>query len=101
MANYHLTHKAIEDLSNIWEYTVEVWSEQQADKYYNLIIDSFTRILENPLLLGLKYDEVYPGLFGLKVKKHIVFYQLFSNQDILIIRILHESMDYKRHFAKS
>lgn len=51
MANYHLTHKAIEDLSNIWEYTVEVWSEQQADKYYNLIIDSFTRILENPLLL--------------------------------------------------
>nr|MBR2109993.1 type II toxin-antitoxin system RelE/ParE family toxin [Alistipes sp.] len=33
MAKYHLTNKAVEDLSNIWEYTVDTWSERQADDY--------------------------------------------------------------------
>ena len=36
MAKYFLTHKAVDDLSKIWEYTYEVWSENQADKYYQL-----------------------------------------------------------------
>lgn len=30
MAKYELTNKAIEDLTVIWEYTIEKWSEQQA-----------------------------------------------------------------------
>lgn len=34
MCNYFLTKKAIEDLSKIWDYIFEVWSESQADKYY-------------------------------------------------------------------
>ena len=33
MAKYHLTNKAVDDLSEIWDYTYEVWSENQADKY--------------------------------------------------------------------
>lgn len=44
MANYHLTNKAVEDLTNIWEYTVDMWSEQQADNYYNTLINSFHKI---------------------------------------------------------
>lgn len=63
MASYHLTHKAVEDITNIWGYTVNIWSEQQAEKYYNLLINSFTRILENPFI-GIKYEEVLLGLFG-------------------------------------
>ena len=31
MAKYHLTNKALEDLTNIWEYRVDTWSERQAD----------------------------------------------------------------------
>ncbi len=38
MAKYKLTNKAVEDLSKIWDYTFEVWSEQQADKYYDGLI---------------------------------------------------------------
>lgn len=40
MFNYKLTNKAVEDLEKIWDYTFEKWSEQQADKYYALLIDS-------------------------------------------------------------
>ena len=35
MAKYHFTRKAIEDLNGIWHYTANVWSEEQADFYYN------------------------------------------------------------------
>lgn len=38
MAEYKLTNKAVEDLSKIWNYTFEVWSEKQVDKYYNSLI---------------------------------------------------------------
>ena len=38
MANYFFSKKAVEDLSEIWNYTYDAWSESQADKYYNLLI---------------------------------------------------------------
>ncbi|MDP9954950.1 plasmid stabilization system protein ParE [Epilithonimonas hungarica] len=34
MAKYLFTKKAVDDLSEIYEYTYEFWSENQADKYY-------------------------------------------------------------------
>ena len=37
MAKYHFTNKALDDLIDIWDYTVEEWSQNQAEKYYNLI----------------------------------------------------------------
>ena len=39
MAKYYFTKKAIEDLNSIWNYTINVWSEQQADVYYRMIIE--------------------------------------------------------------
>ena len=95
MAKYHLTNKAVEDLSDIWEYTVDTWSERQADDYYNMLIASFQRITENPQLFGLKYEEIAEGLHGYRANKHIIFYRILADEDILIIRILHQRMDLK------
>lgn len=39
MANYILTNKAVEDLTKIWDYTYEVWCENQTDKYYNELLE--------------------------------------------------------------
>ena len=50
MAEYKLTNKAVEDLSKIWEYTFKVWSEKQADKYYDRLIASCQEIANNPEL---------------------------------------------------
>lgn len=95
MAKYHLTNKAVEDLTNIWEYTIETWSEPQADNYYNMLIASCQKITENPRLLGLKYEEIADGLLGYRANKHIIFYRILTNEDILVIRILHQRMDLK------
>ncbi len=94
MAKYFLTKKAVVDLTNIWNYTLEKWSEQQADDYYNDLIESFEEIIKSPFL-GKKYENIFSGLKGLRVNKHIVFYREISKENIEIIRILHGSMDLK------
>ncbi|MFN0050272.1 MAG: type II toxin-antitoxin system RelE/ParE family toxin [Cytophagales bacterium] len=94
MPNYKLTKKAVEDLQNIWEYTFDTWSEQQADNYYDFLLNNCKDIANNPDL-GKSYSSVKDGLFGFKSNKHIIFYRKFVNQPIEITRILHERMDLK------
>ncbi len=94
MAKYFLTNKAVEDLSAIWEYTYESWSERQADKYHEMLTSSFQEILEHPEV-GKSYPEIDTSVMGLRVGKHIVFYRIVPSSDIEILRILHQRMDLK------
>lgn len=94
MASYKLTNKAVEDLTNIWEYTTEEWSEQQADRYYNLLLSMCQEIANQPEL-GKKYEGITNDLLGLKAENHIIFYRKQKNKTIEITRILHGRMDLK------
>lgn len=97
MVKYYLTNKAVDDLATIWDYTYDEWSESQADKYYLLLLNSCQEIAENPSL-GKKYDNVTEKLLGFKSNQHIIFYQIISNREVEIIRILHVRMDLKSKF---
>jgi len=99
MAKYELTHKAVEDLTRIWEYTTEKWSEQQADSYYSLLLASCQDIANIPGL-GKNYDDITKDLFGLKTSRHIIFYRKRINQPIEITRILHGQMDLKNRITE-
>ena len=94
MAKYRITNKAIQDLEDIWNYTVETWSEKQADLYYEMLISFFKYIADNPAC-GKSYDEISDDLSGFVAKKHVIFYKLASHGEIEIVRILHGSMDLK------
>jgi toxin ParE1/3/4 len=48
MAKYDITKEAREDLFRIWEYTVDTWSEDQADNYFTTIISALERIASAP-----------------------------------------------------
>ncbi len=93
MANFFLTNKAVQDLEDIWDYTVETWSEKQAETYYGLIIDSCHQLVEEPMR-GKLYEVVDKNIMGYKTGEHIIFYRIVSN-DIEIVRILHKMMDLK------
>lgn len=71
MAKYRLTNKAVKDLSDIWNYTVEKWSENQADKYYDKLLEHCQNAADKPEL-GKTYDQVTINLLGIKVNKHII-----------------------------
>jgi len=94
MANYILTNKAVDDLSDIWNYTYDVWSEKQADKYYNMLLE-FWKELANKPSLGKSYNEVGNDIFGFKAIHHIIFYKSLEKGQIQIVRILHNRMDLK------
>lgn len=99
MAKYELTNKAVEDLSNIWEYTLHKWSEKQADRYYKHLLERCQDIAEQPDL-GKNYTGITNDLFGLKTNKHIIFYRKRVDQPIEITRILHGQMDLKKRVTE-
>ena len=97
MAKFHLSNKAVEDLDSIWLYTLETWSEDQADIYYHELVKSCQKIANRPTYLDKEYHEIMPGLYGHHIYKHLIFYILVED-GVEIVRILHERMDFARHF---
>ncbi len=97
MAKYYLTNKAVEDLTDVWNYTFEQWSEQQADKYYQLLLDTCREIAENPDL-GKNYEGITHNLLGSRTNRHIIFYRRIDSALVEITRILHGRMDLKVRF---
>ena len=99
MPEYKLTNKAVTDLSKIWEYTFDLWSEKQADKYYDGLISNCQEIADNPDL-GRTYEGISKQLLGMKANRHIIFYRTMNEDCVEITRILHERMDLKKRITK-
>jgi len=89
--SYVISKKAVADLEEIWLYTVEKWSVEQADRYYNLIFDEINYICKNSNA-GKSMEDVRKGYHASKVKYHLIYYRVV-NDTIEVIRILHERMD--------
>ena len=94
MAGYTFTNKAVEDLTNIWKYTVSKWSEDQADIYYKMLFETCEEVAKKPDL-GRDYSIISEFLLGIKSGRHIIFYQKSTEDQIVVLRILHEQMDLK------
>ncbi len=99
MASYTLTNKAVQDLSAIWEYTVDTWSERQADKYYFMLLD-FCQDLADGKVKGKKYPEINTEILGFRAGQHILFYRKLSTDKVEITRILHGQMDLKNRIQE-
>lgn len=82
---------ALFDLEEIWLYTFNNWSLEQADKYHSLIFEEFEFLSRKPNS-GKSLLDIRNSFWFSKVKSHYIFYR-FSKTEIEIVRILHESMD--------
>lgn len=90
---YKLSKEAQKDIENIWLYTFENWSAQQADRYYNLILDEIEYLAQSPNS-GKDYSHVRKGYYASKVKSHFILYKIDSKeQEVEVIRVLHQQMD--------
>ncbi|SFI85148.1 type II toxin-antitoxin system RelE/ParE family toxin [Myroides guanonis] len=90
---YKISNKALFDIENIWLYTFETWSMEQADRYYNLILDEIEYLSQNPTS-GKDYSHIRKAYYHSKVKSHYIFYRINSKENLIeIIRVLHEQMD--------
>ena len=86
-----IQEQALVDLEQIWLYTFETWSLEQADRYYDLIIKEINFLATRPSY-GKSQAHLRKGYFSTQMKSHIIFYK-HTDLEIQIIRILHENMD--------
>jgi toxin ParE1/3/4 len=79
------------DIENIWHYSFEQWGEAQADRYYDSLSESITRLAHSPKI-GLSRDHIRPGLRAHHVGRHLVYYYI-RDDHIYIVRIKHDRSD--------
>ena len=95
MAAYSLSSKAAADLDGIYEYTILNFGLMQARAYLSGLHERFETLAENPMH-GRSASELSPGLSRLEYQSHVVFY-VPKNKGIRIVRVVHQSMDAKKH----
>ncbi len=92
MSKYILSKKALEDINTIWIYTAENWSQEQADRYYNLLLDEIEYIVTN-FEMARDFGKIRKSYKYSKVKSHLIFFKKDKNNEIEVVRVLHERMD--------
>ena len=92
---YRISQQAIEDLDKIWLYTLNKWSKEQADRYYDLIIAEIEFIADN-YLIGKSAEQTRKNYRVTKIKSHLIFYRKVDNEIVEIVRVLHQRMDIKK-----
>lgn len=98
--SYKLSVKASEDIENIWLYTFDNWSLEQADRYINLIFDEIEYLASSPKS-GKNFSHIRKNYHCAKVKSHLIFYRLIDNQsEIEVIRVLHQRMDIENRLKE-
>ncbi|WP_245833646.1 type II toxin-antitoxin system RelE/ParE family toxin [Nonlabens spongiae] len=66
---------------------------EQADRYFNLILDEIEYLAEYPEH-GEDYSQIKKEYFRSRIKSHFIFYKINSKiEGIEVIRILHQRMD--------
>ncbi len=86
-----ISNLAILDLENIFEYTMNKWSLQQAEEYYKGIQSEFDAISLNPAL-GKSIQEIKKNHRCKVCKSHFIIYKV-ENEIVFIDRILHQRMN--------
>lgn len=92
---FKLRPKADKDLEKIYSYSVKEWGAARADQYILDIEKTFQNLADSHTL-GRDYSHVRPSLRAFSVVSHVIFY-MPTAYGMAVIRVLHKSMDEKRH----
>jgi toxin ParE1/3/4 len=96
MSGYALTPRARGDLQAIWPYTADRWNIEQADRYLQQIRQAMEFVAIDPRR-GRSCDHIRPDYLRYPAGSHVLFFR--QGQDgIVVVRVLHQSMDFERHF---
>ncbi|MEX0828611.1 MAG: type II toxin-antitoxin system RelE/ParE family toxin [Nitrospirales bacterium] len=89
--------RALHDLEDIYKYSLGQWGRARAEAYLSEINRAF-EALANHDKLGRDYSRVRADLLAYNIAAHVIFYTP-TPSGILVVRVLHKSMDHVRHLA--
>ena len=93
LTGYRLTPAAQNDLEDIWLYTLEQWSVQQADRYTDILEDTLDRLLFMPEM-ARERPEFDPPVRIHPSAEHLIVYLIEGNQ-LVVLRILGAGQDWQ------
>ena len=94
-----LTEAALKDLQSIRAYTLETWGEEQEEIYLRKIWSRIQTLRVDPQRYRLR-GELFPGCRVAAEGRHVILFNI-ENETTTIVRVLHSSMDFKRHIEDS
>lgn len=97
MKSIKYTRQANADLEDITDYTARTWGAQQAKKYLQEIRAQITGIAKGDVV-AQPLQVARAGMFKCRVNRHLIVLEQTNNQ-IRIVRILHEAMDVPRQIG--
>ena len=92
MSGFELTKSAQADLKSIAKFTQDRWGVRQRNTYLREIDQIFRTLAKNPVM-GRACDEVREGYRKFPHGSHIIYYQQDDSDVLLVVRILHMTMD--------
>jgi len=97
MTSIKYARRANADLENITDYTARTWGAAQAKKYNRDIRAKIVEIANGEAdIQSLNVSSV--GLFKARINRHLIIFEQ-TDEQILIVRVLHEAMDIPRHIG--
>jgi toxin ParE1/3/4 len=93
MELFQLSKEAKNDLRSIALFTENRWSRAQRNLYIQQLDETFLMLAKNPNL-GISCNYIRDGYRKFPQGSHIIFYKTNAKSNILVVRILHKSMDY-------
>ena len=93
MEQFLLSKEAKNDLRSIAVFTENRWGRAQRNLYIKQLDEAFLMLAQNPNL-GISCDYIRDSYRKFPQGSHIIFYKRDAKSNILVVRILHKSMDY-------
>jgi toxin ParE1/3/4 len=93
-----LTDDARRDFRSILRYTRRAWGERKKDTYAVRLNDAMEYLTRFPLL-GESRDDLRTGMRARPVAEHVIYYRV-DKEAIIVLRLLHHTMDERAQFGE-
>ncbi len=91
------------DLEDIGRWTEGQFGAAQADVYAQILADALATLIAGPAASGIRQrPEIGARLYSLHAGRHFIVFRASGKEErsIVVLRVLHDTMDLVRHIHK-
>jgi toxin ParE1/3/4 len=92
-----LTEIAQADLASIRRFSTRSWGRDQTSTYIDALRDTMKGLVRGTVVTRAR-DDLRPGILMATSGRHSIFFEADGSR-ILVVRVLHDRMDYGRHLG--
>lgn len=89
---YRLAPRALDDLEEVWRFSAESWSIEQADRYIDALAQVFEALATMPNL-AREYREFNPPVRIFAHESHVIIYKAEATH-VVVLRVLGGRQDW-------